>query len=185
MRHFRLRQIVSVLLRLGESPEAIYEELQRQGFTNWMVEQITFYKKFFWDTAGMKYEDWLAYLYVANPYSSPRNDENGIQWRANPHFSYLKDMITMESAESLRFKCGLPLNTSISDMDKDLQLNLGQMIKKTMREGDFKNTAKLMGPYARLANMHTRNITGEDDELTREIRETMADLQIIDSVRIS
>jgi len=178
MRNFRLRQIVSVLLRLREPPEVIQEHLQKKGFTNWMEEHVTFYNRFFWNTAQMKYEDWLTYLYIANPYPSQRTDEENVKWRANPHFAYLKSMVTMESAESLRYKCGLPLKTSISEMEKDLQLNLGQMIQETMRNGDCKNTAKLLSPFIKMSAVRSStNTTAEDEDLI----EAMKDIRVIAS----
>ena len=176
MRNFRLRQVVSVLLRLGEPPEAIHEQLKKLGFTNWMVEHITFYNRFFWNSAPMKYEDWLTYLYIANPYPSQRTDAEGVKWKANPHFTYLKSMVTMESAESLRFKCGLPPNTSLSDMEQDLQLNLGQMIKETMRAGDCKNTARLLSPFNKMTALQN---SGDSNEMDEEIREALKDLEIV------
>jgi hypothetical protein len=176
MQHFRMRQIVSVLLRLQETPEAIEEELQRIGFSNWRVEHIAFYNRFFWNIAPMAYEDWLTYLHIANPYNNERTDDEGIKWHANPHFTYLKDMVTMTSAEALRFKCGLPLATSLSEMDKDLQLNLGLMIKEAMRSGDCKNTARLLSPYTRMAALAN---TDRSDPLDMELRETMDQLRII------
>ena len=177
MRNFRLRQVVSVLLRLGEPPEAIHEQLRKLGFTNWMVEHITFYNRFFWNIAPMRYEDWLNYLYFANPYPSQRTDEDGVKWKANPHFSYLKSMATMESAESLRFKCGLPPNTSLSEMEEDLQLNLGQMIKETMRNGDCKNTAKLLSPFIKMSA--ARNSGDSSSEVDEEIIETLKNMRVI------
>jgi len=176
MQHFRLRQIVSVLLRLGETPTVIEKELQRRGFTNWRVEHISFYQRFFWNTTKMTHEDWLNYLYFANPYRIGRTDENGINWESNFHFSYLKDMTTMECAETLRFKCSLPINSSISDMDLDIQQNLGCMIKEAMRSGDFKNTAKLLGPYTRMATILSAN---NDEPVNSELREMFESLNII------
>ena len=177
MRNFRLRQVVSVLLRLGEPPEAIHEQLRKLGFTNWMVEHITFYNRFFWNTAPMRYEDWLNYLYFANPYPSQRTDEDGVKWKANPHFTYLKNMATMESAESLRFKCGLPPNASLSEMEEDLQLNLGQMIKETMRNGDCKNTAKLLSPFIKMSA--ARNTGDSSSKVDEEIIETLKNIRVI------
>ena len=177
MRQFRLRQVVSVLLRLGEPPEAIHEQLKKLGFTSWMADHITFYNRFFWNIAPMRYEDWLTYLYFANPYPSERTDQDGVKWRANPHFSYLKQMVTMESAESLRHKCGLPPNASLSEMEEDLQLKLGQMIRETMRTGDHKNTAKLLAPFIKMTA--ARNSGDANSELDEELRETMSRIQII------
>jgi len=176
MQHFRLRQIVSVLLRLGETPIVIAKELQRQGFTNWRSEHISFYQRFFWNTTNMTHEDWLNYLYFANPYRIERTDENGCKWESNFHFSYLKDMTTMECAETLRFKCSLPINSSISDMDLDIQQNLGCMIKEVMRSGDYKNTAKLLGPYTRMATILSAN---NDEPINSELREMFESLNII------
>ncbi|MCK5786813.1 MAG: hypothetical protein KAH54_09695 [Candidatus Sabulitectum sp.] len=176
MQHFRLRQIVSVLLRLGETPEMIEKELQRQGFTNWRTEHISFYQRFFWNTTKMTYEDWLNYLYFANPYWIECTDQNGCEWESNFHFSYLKDMTTMECAERLRFKCGLPINSSISDMDRDIQQNLGCMVKEAMRTGDYKNTAKLLGPYTRMATMLSAK---NDEPVNAELREMFESLRII------
>lgn len=176
MQHFRLRQIVSVLLRLGETPEMIEKELQQQGFTNWRTEHISFYQRFFWNTTKMTHEDWLNYLYFANPYRIECTDENGCEWESSFHFSYLKDMTTMECAETLRFKCRLPINSSISDMDLDIQKNLGCMIMETMRDGDYKNTAKLLGPYTRMATMLSAK---NEEPVNAELREMFDSLRII------
>ncbi|MCK5133887.1 MAG: hypothetical protein KAR40_17265 [Candidatus Sabulitectum sp.] len=176
MQHFRMRQIVSVLLRLEETPEMVEKELQRQGFTNWRIEHISFYHKFFWNTTKMTHEDWLNYLYFANPYRVGHVDENGCEWSANPHFTYLKDITTMECAETLRYKCRLPINSSISDMDRDIQKNLGCMIKEAMRVGDTKSTAVLLVPYTRMANMLSAK---NDEPVNAELREMFESLRII------
>lgn len=182
MQNFRLRQVVSVLLRLQTPPEEIAATLRKLGVTRWLVEHIVFYNRFFWDAEPMSYEDWLEYLYIANPHEFARVDEDGISWPANLHFRYLKELVTMESAQQLRFKCALPLESSIEEMDRDLQLNIGSLAMETIRMGDCKNASKLVGAYARLGAM---NKSSGENSVDEEYRQVMADLKIVGSPAIA
>lgn len=182
MQCFRLRQVVSVLIRLQTPPETIASTLRKLGLTNWLVEHIVLYNRFFWNTDPMAYEDWLEYLFISNPYERERVDENGVRWPANPHFSYLKALVTMESAEQLRFKCALPLETSIDEMDRDLQLNLGCMAMESIRRGDAKNAAKLVGAYTRMGAL---NKAGGEGTLDEELRQVVSELKVVSSPAIA
>jgi|GEM_PF-4261310 len=168
MQNFRLRQIVSVLLRLEEAPEKILGVLQQQGFTNWRIEHINFYNKFFWKVDEMKNEDWLNYFFISNPYIYGGTDDDGIEWCANPHFSYLKEMVTMQNAEMLRYKCRLPLNSSMNEIDKDIRISLGLTIREILSQNDYKSAAKLIGPYARLTAIQGNSKTDENSTALKE-----------------
>jgi len=176
MQNFRLRQVVSVLLRLQTPPEEIAATLRKLGLTRWLVEHVVFYNRFFWNVEPMSYEDWLEYVYVSNPYELEREDEDGIRWKANPHASYLRQMVTMESAQQLRFKCALPLETSIDEMDRDLQLNLGCMAMESIRRGDAKNAAKLVGAYTRMGAL---NKAGGEGTLDEDLRQVVSELKVV------
>lgn len=182
MQNFRLRQVVSVLLRLQTAPEEIAATLRKLGLTRWLVEHVVFYNRFFWNVQPMSYEDWLEYIYVSNPYELEREDEDGIRWKANPHASYLRQMVTMESAQQLRFKCALPLEASLDEMDRDLQLNLGCLAMETIRMGDSKNAVKLVGAYTRMGAM---NKTSGDSTMDEDYRQVVADLKVVGSPAIA
>ncbi len=182
MQCFRLRQVVSVLLRLQTPPESIAATLRKLGLTRWLTDHIIIYARFFWNTDPMAYEDWVELLFTSNPYEIEREDENGISWKANPHASYLRQMVTMESAQQLRFKCALPLESSLDEMDLDLQLNLGCMAQEAIRVGDAKNAVKLVGAYARMGAM--KKAAG-DSTLDEELQQVVADLQVVGSPAIA
>jgi len=118
----------------------------------------------------------LECIYVSNPYELEREDEDGIRWKANPHASYLRQMVTMESAQQLRFKCALPLETSIDEMDRDLQLNLGCMAMESIRRGDAKNAAKLVGAYTRMGAL---NKAGGEGTLDEDLRQVVSELKVV------
>lgn len=164
----RLRKIVSIAIRLGIPAEKIQEFLRRPSPVAWKAYHIEFYRRFFWDIAGMSQEAKLAYLAITSKtkfmrgyeyLKTPKSNNTGVFHNleeTNPHYNYVRKVFSLEDRNHLMLECHLHYDVKRFPTPLDTRRCIEDQLLRASKTGNFSLIGRLAPIYLSLIRHEKR-----------------------------